>query len=164
GEKAFEEEDWAFLFKAGYGEASPEDARPIDYLKLGFGFKYYLMALTSLEATGEVIAYDFDLDNDTVSAGVGIKHRFVPAGKGVAPYARAALQYRENYSFDNSLPEADDLRDLVFTFGGGVEFKMSESLSMVFDLVYSESEPTDDDFDDLDGVSGYLGLQYYWFE
>lgn len=162
GETAFSTEpsDWAVLLKVAYGEFSPIDAGSESYLSGALGIKYYILPSTSVAVIGDYTSYDGDRDAKMGTL-VG-KHRLISADEDVSPYITASVGIRDRSSFSSVTEGGDSFSESVFTFGAGVEFRMTEVLSFVLDAKIVEAEESDDGTEDLDGITGFVGLQYYF--
>ena len=162
GETAFNPEitDWSILVKAGYGEFSPTGVDDFTYWTASVGLKHYLTTETSIALIGNFTHYSSD--RDAKSAIVAGKHRFVPAGENVSPYVTASAGIRDRSSFSDDDQTNDSFGEAVFSAGGGVEFRMTDTLSLIFDLKLVQADESDDSTEDLDGLVGFLGLQYYF--
>ena len=163
GETAFDTESpvWAVLVKAAYGEIAPTDASNMHYWNAAVGLKYYILPETSVALLGDYTSY-----NDTRDAKMGTiqgKHRFVSAEEKVSPYATASIGIRERGTFSDEDVKERSYTEKLLTLGGGVEFRMTEVLSFIFDAKYVAARSSSDGTEDLDGIAGFIALQYYYF-
>ena len=163
GETAFDtdSQDWAVLVKGAYGRISPVDLGSINFWNLGVGLKYYLIPSTSLAVIGDYTRYDGS--RDAKMGTLQGKHRFISATEKVSPYVTASIGIRDRSSFSDADVPVDSFSEALVTVGAGVEFRMNDVLSFVFDARYVEADESDDATEDLDGFTGFLGLQYYYF-
>lgn len=162
GETAFNTDPqiWAVIMKAAYGELSPNDEGDTTYLGGALGLKYYIQPETSVALIGDFTS--FDANRDAKMAYVAGKHRLAPATESISPYLAGSVGVRERSTFSRPSVSEDSFSELVFTFGGGVEFRMTEALSFIFDVNAVQSEESDDGTENWDGFRGFVGLQYYF--
>ncbi|MDA1043648.1 MAG: outer membrane beta-barrel protein [Verrucomicrobia bacterium] len=163
GETAFDTDSpvWAILMKAGYGTISPKNSSSENYWNAAVGLKYYVLPETSVALVGDYLS--FEGDRDAKMASLQGKHRFVPADEKISPYATASIGIRERSTFSSESVAEASFSETIFSLGGGVEFRMTEVLSFIFDAKYVTAEQSPDGTENLDGVAGFLGLQYYFF-
>lgn len=164
GETSFQDSDWSFLVNGTYDEISPDYSTNVRAWGLGLGLKYYVLPLTSVSGMGTYTSYDpnrTENNRDSKQAEVAVKQRLVSADAPVSPFLKASLAWRKRTTFSD--PSYDNsFSEVLLRIGGGADFAMNDSFSIVFDASYQLADASKDKAEDLDGFLASVAMQYYW--
>jgi len=158
---AMDEKKWAVLFGGNVGTIWPDMGDGIDYWEIGLGMKYYVLQDTSLALVGLYREVDQPDDPKILTADLTLKHRFVPAYETVSPFIRGGIGARTVEYTSEPDVGVNDFSEMIFSFGLGIDFMMTDHFAFVFEGTRYITEKLDED-ETPNWWIGRVGMQYYW--
>jgi len=146
---------WAILAGFKVGAFDPDYGSSFNSLGIELGVKYYITPLTAIACLGGYEWNDADIDFNTGTVTTRLKQRFTDPGATVSPYIKleAAVDFIDMDDSDNIL---------IGSALAGCDFRMSDTMAIVFEGGISASDNLDDGPDTDDGMILRVGMQYDW--